>query len=56
MVEFAELINVPEYSLNSSNVKITANMIKQMENFTFKFTDLPGNGYETVEFHKQIIA
>ena len=60
MVEFTEMITdhskEPEYSLNSSNIKITANIIKQMENFDFEFTDLPGNGYETVEFHNRIIA
>ena len=45
-----------KYSLDSSNIKIAANVIKPMKNFTFDFTDYPGNGYETVEFHKQIIA
>ena len=54
MVEFTELITDQskelEYSLDSSNVKITANVIKHMKNFTF------GKGYETVEFHKRIIA
>ena len=57
MVEFTELItDHSKYSLDSSNIKIAANVIKPMKNFTFEFTDLPGNGYETVEFHKRIIA